>query len=128
MGVEVPSTSMPVENDIEDDCGLRDSIVAATPKPNPALSISIDDLDISIRTSNVLKNADIRFLGELATRTEQWLYSRPNCGRKTVNEVKAILASCGLCLGYEAGNWTRPESKTDYTPQAVQSRSLAEFD
>lgn len=67
------------------------------------LSKSVDDLEISVRTANCLQNLNIRTIGELASHTESDLLKRRNFGRKSLKEVKTILAAMGLALR------TRPE-------------------
>jgi len=60
---------------------------------------SIDELELSVRTYNCLKNANIRTLGELVEKSEPELLKTKNFGRKSLNELKEILASMGLRLG-----------------------------
>jgi DNA-directed RNA polymerase subunit alpha len=74
--------------------------VAEEPDPlNPNLFKSVDDLELSVRSANCLQNANIRFIGELAQRTEAEMLKTKNFGRKSLNEIKETLASLGLSLG-----------------------------
>jgi DNA-directed RNA polymerase subunit alpha len=70
------------------------------PEPlNPNLFRSVDELELSVRSANCLQNANIRFLGELVQRTEAEMLKTKNFGRKSLNEIKEILASMNLSLG-----------------------------
>jgi DNA-directed RNA polymerase subunit alpha len=79
--------------------------VADEPEPlNPNLFKSVDDLELSVRSANCLQNANIRFIGELAERTEAEMLKTKNFGRKSLNEIKETLASLGLSLGMTIEN------------------------
>jgi len=70
------------------------------PEPvNPNLFRSVDELELSVRSANCLQNANIRFLGELVQRTEAEMLKTKNFGRKSLNEIKEVLASMNLSLG-----------------------------
>jgi DNA-directed RNA polymerase subunit alpha len=60
---------------------------------------SVDELDLSVRSYNCLKNANIRTLGELVAKTEAELLKTKNFGRRSLNEIKEVLAESGLSLG-----------------------------
>jgi DNA-directed RNA polymerase subunit alpha len=60
---------------------------------------SVDELELSVRTYTCLRNANIRTLGELVVRTEAEMLSARNFGRKSLNELKEVLAGLGLSLG-----------------------------
>ena len=62
-----------------------------------------EELDVSVRTANALKNAQIRTVGDLVQRTERQMLSTKNFGRKSLNELKDVLASLGLSLGMRIG-------------------------
>jgi DNA-directed RNA polymerase subunit alpha len=64
----------------------------------------VERLPISVRTSYGLRNADIKYVGELVQCTEEELLEIENFGRKSLNEVKAILADLGLSLGMRLDN------------------------
>ncbi len=73
---------------------------AEEPEPlNPNLFRSVDELELSVRSANCLQNANIRFLGELVQRTESEMLKTKNFGRKSLNEIKEVLASMSLSLG-----------------------------
>ena len=63
------------------------------------LSKPIEELDLSVRSANCLKNANIRTLGDLVQRTEREMLSTKNFGRKSLDEIKDVLASLGLSFG-----------------------------
>jgi DNA-directed RNA polymerase subunit alpha len=63
------------------------------------LSKPIEELDLSVRSANCLKNANIRTLGDLVQRTEREKLSTKNFGRKSLDEIKDVLASLGLSFG-----------------------------
>ena len=65
------------------------------------LSRSVDELELSVRSYNCLKNADIKIIGDLVTRTEGEMLKTKNFGRKSLNEIKDILAEMGLSLGMD---------------------------
>jgi DNA-directed RNA polymerase subunit alpha len=66
---------------------------------NENLSRSVEELELSVRSYNCLKNANIKTIGELVQRTESEMLKTKNFGRKSLNEIKEILASMGLSLG-----------------------------
>lgn len=74
--------------------------IAEEPAPlNPNLFKSVDELELSVRSANCLQNANIRLIGELVQRTEAEMLKTKNFGRKSLNEIKEVLASMGLELG-----------------------------
>lgn len=80
------------------------------PEPaNPHLSRPVEDLELSVRSANCLRNANIRFIGELVQRTETEMLKTKNFGRKSLNEIKQLLYDMGLCLGMKLDGWERPE-------------------
>lgn len=64
-----------------------------------------DDLELSVRSANCLKNARIRYIGDLVTKTEQDMLKTKNFGRKSLNEIKEILKTMGLSLGMDVEGW-----------------------
>jgi len=83
--------------------------VVETAKLNENLFKSVDELELSVRSANCLKNADIRFIGDLVQKTEADMLKTKNFGRKSLNEIKEILAEMGLSLGMRLENWSPPE-------------------
>jgi DNA-directed RNA polymerase subunit alpha len=76
---------------------------------NPYLDKPVEDLELSVRSANCLKNAEINFIGDLAQKTDQEMLKTKNFGRKSLNEIKALLAEMDLTLGMKFENWTPPD-------------------
>ena len=72
---------------------------------NPALLKKVDELELSVRSANCLKNDNIVYIGDLIQKTEAEMLRTPNFGRKSLNEIKEVLANMGLHLGMEIPNW-----------------------
>ena len=79
---------------------------------NPALLKKVDELELSVRSANCLKNDNIVYIGDLIQKTESEMLRTPNFGRKSLNEIKEVLASMGLHLGMEVPAWP-PENIED---------------
>ncbi len=72
---------------------------------DPVLLRPVDDLELTVRSANCLKAENIYYIGDLIQRTETELLKTPNLGRKSLNEIKEVLASRGLTLGMKLENW-----------------------
>ncbi len=75
------------------------------PTLNENLFRSVDDLELSVRSANCLKNANIRYIGELVVKSEAEMLKTKNFGRKSLNEIKEILSEMGLGLGMKIDGW-----------------------
>ncbi len=75
------------------------------PQIDPILMRPVDDLELTVRSANCLKAENIYYIGDLIQRTETELLKTPNLGRKSLNEIKDVLASRGLTLGMKLENW-----------------------
>jgi len=75
------------------------------PTIDPILLRPVDDLELTVRSANCLKAENIYYIGDLIQRTENELLKTPNLGRKSLNEIKEVLASRGLTLGMRLENW-----------------------
>ncbi|MDO4433110.1 MULTISPECIES: DNA-directed RNA polymerase subunit alpha [Alysiella] len=75
------------------------------PPIDPVLLRPVDDLELTVRSANCLKAEDIYYIGDLIQRTETELLKTPNLGRKSLNEIKEVLASKGLTLGSKLEAW-----------------------
>ena len=73
------------------------------------LNRQVEELELSVRSANCLKNANIKYIGELVQKTEAEMLKTKNFGRKSLNEIKEILAEMGLSLGMKISNWRPPE-------------------
>lgn len=79
---------------------------------NPALLKKVDELELSVRSANCLKNDNIVYIGDLIQKSESEMLRTPNFGRKSLNEIKEVLAQMGLHLGMDVANWP-PENIDD---------------
>src|ERR1700756_103116 len=72
---------------------------------NPALLKKVDELELSWRSANCLKNDNVVYIGDLIQKSEAEMLRTPNFGRKSLNEIKEVLAGMGLHLGMDVPNW-----------------------
>jgi DNA-directed RNA polymerase subunit alpha len=72
---------------------------------NKNLLRKVDELELSVRSANCLKNDNIVYIGDLVQKTEAEMLRTPNFGRKSLNEIKEVLSQMGLHLGMEIPNW-----------------------
>lgn len=87
-------------DEVEEDAHARSSESGdARPSLNENLFKTVDSLELSVRAANCLENANIKFIGELVTKTEGEMLKTKNFGRKSLNEIKDLLAEMGLSLG-----------------------------
>src|SRR5690606_6217928 len=89
--------------DLQDTAPDRPETTA--PVVDPLLLRPVDDLELTVRSANCLKAENIYYIGDLIQRTETELLKTPNLGRKSLNEIKEVLASRGLTLGMKLENW-----------------------
>ncbi|MBT6513070.1 MAG: DNA-directed RNA polymerase subunit alpha [Rhodospirillaceae bacterium] len=82
------------------------------PEFNPHLLRKVDELELSVRSANCLKNDNIVYIGDLVQKTEAEMLRTPNFGRKSLNEIKDVLSQMGLHLGMRIPNWP-PENIED---------------
>jgi DNA-directed RNA polymerase subunit alpha len=85
---------------------------AAEPPFNKNLLRKVDELELSVRSANCLKNDNIVYIGDLVQKSEAEMLRTPNFGRKSLNEIKEVLSVMGLHLGMEIPNWP-PENIED---------------
>lgn len=92
----------------------KEEVAPAAPQLpfNPALLKKVDELELSVRSANCLKNDNIVYIGDLIQKTESEMLRTPNFGRKSLNEIKEVLASMGLHLGMDVPGWP-PENIED---------------
>ncbi len=91
---------------------------AHEPEVDPILTRPVDDLELTVRSANCLKAEQIYFIGDLIQRTEVELLKTPNLGRKSLTEIKDVLAMRGLSLGMRLENWP-PASLKDKKSEEV---------
>jgi hypothetical protein len=82
------------------------------------LSTAVDELELSVRAANCLKVDSINYIGELVQKTEGAMLRIPYFGRKTLHEIKKVLASMGLHFGMDLPNW-RPKERKGYAPTLI---------
>ncbi|MEC9282112.1 MAG: DNA-directed RNA polymerase subunit alpha [Bdellovibrionota bacterium] len=92
----------------------EEEVKESKPTLNENLFRSVDDLELSVRSANCLKNANIRYIGELVTRSEGEMLKTKNFGRKSLNEIKELLGEMGLSLGMKIDGWP----PADWNPDA----------
>ncbi|HSJ40466.1 MAG TPA: DNA-directed RNA polymerase subunit alpha C-terminal domain-containing protein, partial [Xanthobacteraceae bacterium] len=80
-------------------------VPADTNQLNRYLLKKVDELELSVRSANCLKNDNIIYIGDLVQKTEAEMLRTPNFGRKSLNEIKEVLASMGLRLGMDIPGW-----------------------
>jgi DNA-directed RNA polymerase subunit alpha len=88
-----------LENDNEPEAKVDE------PEVDPILLRPVDDLELTVRSANCLKAENLNFIGDLIQRTEVELLKTPNLGKKSLTEIKDVLASRGLSLGMRLENW-----------------------
>ena len=97
---------------------IVEDIVPAEPEFDPVLLRPVDDLELTVRSANCLKAENIFYIGDLIQRTEVELLKTPNLGKKSLTEIKDILALKGLSLGMRLENWP-PENLIDQSQTAI---------
>jgi DNA-directed RNA polymerase subunit alpha len=96
------------EDDVEPE--LPAEVESEAEPVNPNLHKSVEDLELSVRSANCLRNANLRFIGELVQKTEAEMLKTKNFGRKSLNEIKQLLSEMELNLGMKLDSWNPPES------------------
>lgn len=86
---------------------------------NENLYRGVNELELSVRAANCLRNANIRYIGELVQKTEQEMLKTKNFGRKSLNEIKDILTEMGLSLGMKLENFSPPDQAPERKEEAV---------
>jgi len=104
----------------------EEEAVAVTPggqeeveKFNENLFRSVDELELSVRSANCLKHANIRLIGDLVQKTEAEILATKNFGRKSLNEIKDILSEMGLGLGMKLENWPPKTANEEMQSKAI---------
>ncbi len=106
---------------------VEEPVLVEAPKPeeklNENLFRSVDELELSVRSANCLQQANIKTIGDLVQKTEAEMLKTKNFGRKSLKEIKEVLASMGLTLGMKLENWppktATPVASTPLTPPAA---------
>jgi DNA-directed RNA polymerase subunit alpha len=103
---EEPVEELPIEDDEETKKKKLEEL-------REKLTKSVDELELSVRSANCLKNANIQYISELVQKTEQDILQTKNFGRKSLNEIKEVLKGMGLHLGMNVA---------DLAPSAEQGK------
>ena len=102
-----------LEEEDDDEIGEPSTPVEVSDEEKGALyerlNKSVDEMELSVRSYNCLKNANIRTIGELVQKTEVEMLKTKNFGRKSLNEIKEILSSMGLSLGMKLDDWPQAQ-------------------
>jgi len=91
----------------------EETTTAKEPDVDPLLLRPVDDLELTVRSANCLKAENIYYIGDLIQRTEVELLKTPNLGKKSLTEIKDVLATRGLSLGMKLENWPPTSLKKD---------------
>ena len=89
----------------EDPQETLKEVKSAEPEFNRNLLKRVEELELSVRSMNCLKNDNIIYIGDLVQKTEPEMLRTPNFGRKSLNEIKEVLTSMGLHLGMDVSEW-----------------------
>lgn len=103
-----------IDGDKKEAAGLGDS-----PEMNRLLARSVDELELSVRASNCLKAANIKSIGDLVSYEEPQMLQFHNFGKKSLDEIKAVLESLGLVLGMNAANNPMPDPSPVAVPDDI---------
>lgn len=95
------------EPDIEETSGEEKD------KYPPFLDKDVDDLELSVRSANCLKNAKIQYIGQLVQKTDAEMLKTKNFGRKSLNEIRSLLSEHNLALGMNIEGWTPPDQREE---------------
>ena len=79
----------------------------------PFLDKNVEDLELSVRSANCLKNAQIQYIGQLVNKSDAEMLKTKNFGRKSLNEIKALLSEHNLSLGMNYSGWVLPEQRDE---------------
>lgn len=107
----------------EEELEEPEAIEPEKPKFNENLYRNIDELELSVRSSNCLRNANIRFIWELVQRSEGEMLKTKNFGRKSLNEIKEILSEMGLTLGMKLDGFTPPTDEGEVDDEDLVDES-----
>ena len=101
-GVE---TGLRLKVNFEDPQEIVKEVKSTEPEFNRNLLKRVEELELSVRSMNCLKNDNIIYIGDLVQKTEPEMLRTPNFGRKSLNEIKEVLSTMSLYLGMEIPNW-----------------------
>jgi DNA-directed RNA polymerase subunit alpha len=103
--------------------GKKDEPVPPPPVDiDPVLMQPVDDLELTVRSANCLKAENIYYIGDLVQRTEAELLKTPNLGKKSLTEIKDVLAKFKLALGMKVENWPPPGLNVEQSEERAAAR------
>jgi DNA-directed RNA polymerase subunit alpha len=105
---EEEEAEMSYSEDVEEKEGVNENLLR-----------SVDELELSVRSANCLKHANIKLIGDLVQKTEAEILATKNFGRKSLNEIKDILTEMGLSLGMKLDNWPPKKSEGEIESGAI---------
>jgi DNA-directed RNA polymerase subunit alpha len=115
LGAKLMKDHLAIFINIEEDEGAEETPAEISEQDREIwwekLQKSVDEMELSVRSYNCLKNANIRTIGELVQKTEAEMLKTKNFGRKSLNEIKEILASMGLSLGMKLDNYPQAQNQ-----------------
>jgi DNA-directed RNA polymerase subunit alpha len=88
-----------------------DVVKESASRRSELLNRTVTTLEFSVRTDNMLRNAEVEYIGQLVQKSEAQILRLPNAGRKSLNEIKENLAALGLYLGVDLNDWVPPLPK-----------------
>jgi DNA-directed RNA polymerase subunit alpha len=104
-GILIEQLSVFADLQSTEDSGDSMTQRSSAPQFDPILLRPVDELELTVRSANCLKAESIQYIGDLVRRSEQDLLKTPNLGRKSLSEIKEVLAARGLTLGMKLDNW-----------------------
>jgi DNA-directed RNA polymerase subunit alpha len=103
--------------------GKKDEPIPLPPVDiDPVLMQPVDDLELTVRSANCLKAENIYYIGDLVQRTEAELLKTPNLGKKSLTEIKDVLAKFKLALGMKVENWPPPGLSLEQSEERAAAR------
>ena len=104
-GADIVRVSCPDESSTKSLEEIVKEVKSSEPEFNRNLLKRVEELELSVRSMNCLKNDNIIYIGDLVQKTEPEMLRTPNFGRKSLNEIKEVLNTMSLYLGMEIPNW-----------------------
>ncbi|MCX7771394.1 MAG: DNA-directed RNA polymerase subunit alpha, partial [Proteobacteria bacterium] len=98
------------DEDVEEE-EIKEVHITSEPQLNENIFKSVEEIELPVRAYNCLKNANIKWIGELVQKQENELLAYKNFGRKSLNDIKVVLAEMGLTFGMKIPNWEEQLAK-----------------
>ena len=128
LGYKILKEQIQVFMNFNENIEPKEQKAEKTPPPiNNNLFRPVENLELSVRSANCLKNARIKYIGDLVTKTEQDMLKTKNFGRKSLNEIKDIIQQMGLSLGMIVEGWPPKNIEAYKAPADPESRASEGF-